>query len=338
VTTVPFTSPDTPSDLVFVKPRNSPGPSYHDHVQDLIFPPGMVPSTTQGLGIETHTGTPLLPSNVSSPTSESMPANSFDFGRRMSTPVPIAPNPIGIRQMREMKRLREESDTTDFPMKKRKRSTSYQKAADLTEEEKLLLELKEEQNLPWKEIAQKFEAQFKRPHQVPALQMRFKRLRERMRTWTEGDVSHHEVSVQPCSTLITFTGTSAREGLRLLGEESIRDNSLKGVNALFYSQSTFLTFSRWLISALLKDGQPNIARRNGRNFIPRPQPHRLYHHHQHLSGYKTRPDLHMEHRSLRRTYLSSGRRLGCEHLVFVLRGYVRLKYVLLDITSLYIYI
>ena len=60
---------------------------------------------------------------------------------------------------------------------------------ELNEEEQLLLKLKEEENLPWKDIAVRFQSDLGKSYQVPALQMRFKRLRERMRTWTDTDVS-----------------------------------------------------------------------------------------------------------------------------------------------------
>lgn len=60
---------------------------------------------------------------------------------------------------------------------------------DLSDEEQLLVQLKQDQNLPWKEIAKEFEDRFGRPFQVPALQMRYKRLRERMRPWTNEDIA-----------------------------------------------------------------------------------------------------------------------------------------------------
>lgn len=75
---------------------------------------------------------------------------------------------------------------------KRRRSTSTSQpkpAGELSEEEELLLRLKQDEGLPWKDIAQQFEIQLGKTYQVPALQMRFKRLRERMRTWSEDDVS-----------------------------------------------------------------------------------------------------------------------------------------------------
>lgn len=62
-------------------------------------------------------------------------------------------------------------------------------ALDLSEEEQLLVQLKQDQNLPWKEIAKEFEDRLGRSYAVPALQMRYKRLRERMRRWTNEDIA-----------------------------------------------------------------------------------------------------------------------------------------------------
>ncbi|KAL8698871.1 MAG: hypothetical protein Q9224_001654 [Gallowayella concinna] len=94
----------------------------------------------------------------------------------------------GLRQMNALKRMREEEDYSDFNQKRRKRAPSQTGPVELNEEEQLLLKLKEEENLPWKDIAVRFQTDLGKSYQVPALQMRFKRLRERMRTWTETDV------------------------------------------------------------------------------------------------------------------------------------------------------
>ena len=89
-----------------------------------------------------------------------------------------------------MKRMRDEEDQySEYGQKKRKRAPSNAGPIELNEEEQLLLKLKEEENLPWKDIAVRFQTDLGKSYQVPALQMRFKRLRERMRTWTETDVS-----------------------------------------------------------------------------------------------------------------------------------------------------
>jgi hypothetical protein len=92
--------------------------------------------------------------------------------------------------MNALKRMREEEDYAEFTQKRRKRAPSQPGPVELNEEEQLLLKLKEEENLPWKDIATRFQTELGKSYQVPALQMRFKRLRERMRTWTETDVWH----------------------------------------------------------------------------------------------------------------------------------------------------
>lgn len=109
-----------------------------------------------------------------------------------SAPVAIAPDPAGLRQMNALKRMRDEEDQySEYGQKKRKRAPSNAGPIELNEEEQLLLKLKEEENLPWKDIAVRFQTDLGKSYQVPALQMRFKRLRERMRTWTDTDVSHY---------------------------------------------------------------------------------------------------------------------------------------------------
>ena len=103
-------------------------------------------------------------------------------------PVPIAPDPIGLRQMNALKRMRDEEEFAEYGRKRRTRAPSQAGPVELNEEEQLLLKLKEEENLPWKDIAVRFQTDLGKSYQVPALQMRFKRLRERMRSWTETDV------------------------------------------------------------------------------------------------------------------------------------------------------
>jgi hypothetical protein len=70
----------------------------------------------------------------------------------------------------------------------------------LGEEDRLLIQLKDEESMPWKDIAARFQSDLGKTYQIPALQMRLKRLRERMRVWTEADVKAlrmaHEYWVQ----------------------------------------------------------------------------------------------------------------------------------------------
>jgi hypothetical protein len=79
-------------------------------------------------------------------------------------------------------------DEWESPSSKRKRSIPPSPQYELTEEDTFLLKLKEDEDIPWKEITSRFQSKFGKQFQVPALQMRLKRIRERMRVWTENDV------------------------------------------------------------------------------------------------------------------------------------------------------
>lgn len=58
----------------------------------------------------------------------------------------------------------------------------------MTEDDNLLLKLKDEEGLPWKAIAQRFRDLSRGEFRVPTLQMRYKRLKEKMRVWEVEDV------------------------------------------------------------------------------------------------------------------------------------------------------
>ena len=102
---------------------------------------------------------------------------------------PIAPNPMGVfEKSSSLKRARTEETSPEAPQKRRKSSCSMT-TPELGEEDQLLMRLKEEENLPWKDIAARFQSDLGKSYQVPALQMRFKRLRERIRPWTDVDIN-----------------------------------------------------------------------------------------------------------------------------------------------------
>lgn len=61
-------------------------------------------------------------------------------------------------------------------------------SGEMNTEERLLLQLTEEENLPWKDVATKFKELTGKAMKVPALQMRKKRLIERLRLWTPQEV------------------------------------------------------------------------------------------------------------------------------------------------------
>jgi hypothetical protein len=87
------------------------------------------------------------------------------------------------------KRSRDDDDLSD-QSKRRKRSDSNNAtfAFELNDEDRLLIRLKDEDGMPWKDIAARFQSELGKHYQIPALQMRLKRLRERMRKWTEADI------------------------------------------------------------------------------------------------------------------------------------------------------
>ncbi|KAJ4991240.1 hypothetical protein SVAN01_03368 [Stagonosporopsis vannaccii] len=102
--------------------------------------------------------------------------------------TPIAPQPIDAPRSTGMKRPKEEEDRTEISKRRRRSESTTSTPFELTEEDRLLLKLKEEESMPWKDIAARFQEELGKQYQIPALQMRLKRLRERMRVWTETDV------------------------------------------------------------------------------------------------------------------------------------------------------
>ncbi|KAF1968033.1 hypothetical protein BU23DRAFT_541840 [Bimuria novae-zelandiae CBS 107.79] len=107
-------------------------------------------------------------------------------GRRLY--APIAPHPTGPRTSAP-KRSHEDVGDHLEQTKRRKRSDSNTSTTiELGEEDRLLIQLKDEESMPWKDIAARFQSDLGKTYQIPALQMRLKRLRERMRVWTEPDI------------------------------------------------------------------------------------------------------------------------------------------------------
>ncbi|KAI5781727.1 hypothetical protein DFH27DRAFT_304493 [Peziza echinospora] len=67
---------------------------------------------------------------------------------------------------------------------------SPKQSTPLTEDDNLLLRLKDEENLPWKLIQKRFLEMSRGEFKVPTLQMRYKRLKEKMRVWEADDVGY----------------------------------------------------------------------------------------------------------------------------------------------------
>ena len=177
--------------MTYPRPKSSPS-TFGPNVEDLLFPenPFRIKSD-DGYQHPLYSMSPVpMNTKASSPFhySTDYPPSNPSVSPNRSAPVPIAPDPVGLRQMNALKRMREDEEYSDIGQRKRKRAPSQNGPIELNEEEQLLLKLKEEENLPWKDIATRFQTDLGKSYQVPALQMRFKRLRERMRSWTETDV------------------------------------------------------------------------------------------------------------------------------------------------------
>ena len=178
--------------IPFSRPKSSPS-TFGPNVEDLLFtenPFRMKHDEYNPMfSVSPQTAASTKAASPYYPASE-YPVSNASASPGRSAPVPIAPDPVGLRQMNALKRMRDDEDQySEYGQRKRKRAVSNAGPVELNEEEQLLLKLKEEENLPWKDIAVRFQTDLGKSYQVPALQMRFKRLRERMRTWTETDVS-----------------------------------------------------------------------------------------------------------------------------------------------------
>ncbi|KAK4504269.1 hypothetical protein PRZ48_005185 [Zasmidium cellare] len=178
------------------RPRSSPS----------TFGPSDMPWTTTGLGIAYTMSTAGQPTPVTS----TFPPNVFQTyptDDHYSTSPPeirqpqprrpyasIAPNPTG----QGTKRPRRDEDegtqpppelpsSTQSASKRRKRTASVA-SNELNEDDRFLVQLKEDENLPWKDIANRFQSDKGKNFQVAALQMRYKRLREKFRIWEDQDL------------------------------------------------------------------------------------------------------------------------------------------------------
>ncbi|KAF2834070.1 hypothetical protein M501DRAFT_944979 [Patellaria atrata CBS 101060] len=177
--------PNVPS-----RPRSSPstfGPSQ----DELLWTSNPLRISHPSIDDGYFTGPTYPPSRAMSPRYEHLGGGIADV--RAPTPrrpyAPIAPNPAGLVKMNEGKRPREEEETSEGSAKRRKRSSSSALPVEIGEEDKLLFKLKDDESLPWKDIAARFHSELGKTFQVPALQMRYKRLRERLRVWSEIDVT-----------------------------------------------------------------------------------------------------------------------------------------------------
>lgn len=101
--------------------------------------------------------------------------------------------------MAAIKRLRDDDEAAESSSSsstKRRKRTSSVASADLSDDDRFLVQLKEDENLPWKDIAGRFFSDKGKTFQVAALQMRYKRLREKFRTWEQQDLDALKLAVE----------------------------------------------------------------------------------------------------------------------------------------------
>lgn len=114
-------------------------------------------------------------------------ASSITQGQRSF--ASIAPDPRGLQRIQAVRQSQEyEENEANRSKRQRVVTTNETSAPPLRSEDKLLLTLKDEQSLPWRDIATRFQTELGKVYQIPALQMRYKRLKERLQVWTESDV------------------------------------------------------------------------------------------------------------------------------------------------------
>lgn len=68
-------------------------------------------------------------------------------------------------------------------------ASSQSARARYEQENQFLVYLRDEQLMPWKEITRQFQLAFNRSYQMPALQMRYGRLKQRTNPWTDQDTT-----------------------------------------------------------------------------------------------------------------------------------------------------
>ncbi|KAK5165747.1 uncharacterized protein LTR77_008670 [Saxophila tyrrhenica] len=175
------------------RPRSSPS-TFGPGAEHVSWP------STGGLGIYSSVAghptppvTSTFPPSVFQQTYGSEEQYASSSTPEIRQPIPkrpfpaLAPNPEQVAAQKRKRDEDEQQETTLSSSKKRKRTSSVA-SADLSEDDRFLVQLKEEESLPWKDIANRFQTDRGKNFQVAALQMRYKRLREKFRVWQDEDV------------------------------------------------------------------------------------------------------------------------------------------------------
>lgn len=166
------------------RPRSSPS-SFKPAAESVAWP-------DNALGIRYSVPDPP---NVPAANVPQTPYNAPRQSGKFTTPSPpdtleaqriyptLAPNPAGLAA----KRRREEEEEAAFQSSSKRRGRTPS-ASSMSENERYLCALKEHENLPWKEIKNRFETDRGEIASIPTLQMRYKRTREKVRVWEAKDL------------------------------------------------------------------------------------------------------------------------------------------------------
>jgi hypothetical protein len=172
-----------------------------NHIGSVDKPPTRIPSQMNQSYISQNQP-PLLsmPNLLSLRTA--VGENNPDYCRS-----PLQPSPLQPVSLRSTTHLPPPETMRPLPRRRKRkpiRSFSDREAVlsgEMTAEEQILMQLTEQKNLPWKEVAIRFKEQTGKLMKIPALQMKKKRLVERLRVWTPSEV--------PYPSLHFNTGTGA---------------------------------------------------------------------------------------------------------------------------------
>ena len=105
--------------------------------------------------------------------------------------VPIAPDPAGVQRLQGYRRTDLGSLEDAGVQRQQSTGSTYRDSPTpptMKEEDRILLQLKDEEALPWRDIVARMSAETGQNFQIPALQMRYRRLKDRMRVWTAQDI------------------------------------------------------------------------------------------------------------------------------------------------------
>lgn len=140
-----------------------------------------------------HTTIPTTPASTpihrGKETAISMPRQRQGDVATRKQPVPILPNPDGPFPAKGQKRSASDAEcASDTRPAKLRRGSSLSPSSIPLKEEEILLHQFREDGHSWKETANRLNKETGHQLKVPALQMRLRRLYDRLREWSEADV------------------------------------------------------------------------------------------------------------------------------------------------------